>query len=191
MTRRTTYMPFVMALALIASGCGDDGGSGGTAGTGGSAGTGGTAGTGGIPTGSGSATLTIGDETWEFSSFGCAFGYDATRTDDYSFSSSAFGEHSNGNRVQMQAEIQDGTGQERIEGAGVVYTVYINDIEDFENPAVDWQARGEAPPAGNIVVQINGDRVTAEGLFDDKLTELVVEEVPGTLDATCGDQSAR
>ena len=188
MTHRTTYMPFLMALAFVASGCGDDGGSGGTAGTGGLAGT---AGTGGIPAGSGSATLTIGDETWEFSSFACAFGYDATRTDDYSFSSSAFGEHRNGNAVQMQAEIQDGTGQERIEGAGVVYTVYISDIEDFENPAVDWEARGEAPPVGNIVVQINGDRVTAEGLFDDKLTELVVEEVPGTLDATCGNQSAR
>jgi hypothetical protein len=188
MTHRTKHLPLLMALSLFLSACGDEGGS---AGTGGSAGSGGTAGTGGIPTGSGSATLTIGDETWEFSSFACAFGYDATRTNDYSFSSSSLGEHSNGNAVQMQAEIQDGTGQERLEGAGVVYTVYINDIEDFENPAVDWQARGEAPPVGNIVVQINGDRVTAEGLFDDKLTELVVEEVPGTLDATCGDQSAR
>ena len=69
--------------------------------------------------------------------------------------------------------------------------VYITDIEDFENPVVDWEARGEAPPVGNIVVQINGDRVTAEGLFDDKLTELVVEEVPGMLDATCGNQSVR
>ena len=60
------------------------------------------------------------------------------------FSSSAFGEHSNGARVQMQAEIEDDTGQERYEGAGVIHTVYINDIENFENPSVDWQARG--PP---------------------------------------------
>lgn len=139
-----------------------------------------------MATGLGSATLTIGAETWEFDSFACAFGYDATQTNLYVFSSTAFGEHSDGSQVQMQAEIEDDTGQERYEGDGVIYTVYINDIENFENPSVDWEARG---PAAEIVVTIDGDRVTAEGVFDDLLTDLEVEQVPGTLDATCGNQS--
>lgn len=182
MPRRTTFGSLVLACVLSACG-GSDG-----EGTAGSGGGGGSGGSGGVPGGFGSATLTIGDETWEFDSFDCAFGYDATQTDRYVFSSSAFGEHSNGARVQMQAEIEDDTGQERYEGDGVIYTVYINDIEDFENPSVDWEARG---PAAEIVVTIDGDRVTAEGVFDDRLTNFEVEQVPGTLDATCGIQSIR
>ncbi|MGB5809323.1 MAG: hypothetical protein WBG86_02260, partial [Polyangiales bacterium] len=148
----------------------------------------GTGGTGAAPSGSGSATLTIGDETWEFSEFLCAFGYDATQSEVYSFSSNSFGEHSDGSRVQMQADIEDDTGQERYEGAGVIYTVYIGDIENFEDPSVDWEARG---PADTVVVSIDGDRVTAEGVFDDLRTDTEFEEVPGTLVATCGSQSIR
>ncbi|MBW2161718.1 MAG: hypothetical protein JRH14_17435, partial [Deltaproteobacteria bacterium] len=113
----------ILAVALMASGCNDDPAMAGTGGTGGqgTGGTGGqgTGGTGAAPTGSGSASLTIGDETWEFGEFGCAFGYDATESQVYSFSSNSFGEHSNGARVQMQANIRDDTGQERIEGDGV------------------------------------------------------------------------
>lgn len=187
MIRKAILVSSVVLAPLLILGCGGDGAESETGGTGG--GTGGTAGSGGgTPTGAGSATLTIGDETWEFDAFGCAFGYDATQTEVYSFSSSAIGEHSSGARVQMQAEIMDDTGQERVEGEGVIYEVYINDIEDFENPAVDWEARGSAD---QIVVQIDGDRVTADGVFDDLLTDLEVEAVPGTLDAICGSQSIR
>ena len=185
MTRRNRYGSLVLACVLSACNGSDAEG---TAGSGGSGGTAGTGGTGGAPDGLGSATLTIGDETWKFDSFDCAFGYDATQTNVYVFSSSAFGEHSNGARVQMQAEIEDDTGGERYEGAGVIYTVYINDIENFENPSVDWQARG---PAAEIVVKIDGDHVTAEGVFDDQLTELEVEQTPGMLDASCSSRSIR
>ncbi|MBW1758096.1 MAG: hypothetical protein JRJ80_18275, partial [Deltaproteobacteria bacterium] len=145
----------ILAVALMASGCNDDPAMGGTGGTGGQ----GTGGTGAAPTGRGSASLTIGDETWEFDEFGCAFGYDATESQVYSFSSNSFGEHSNGARVQMQANIRDDTGQERIEGDGVIYEVDINDIDDFQNPAVSWDAVG---PAATIVVRIDGDHITAE-----------------------------
>ena len=182
----------ILAVALMASGCNDDpamavtGGTGGQ-GTGGTGGQG-TGGTGAAPTGRGSASLTIGDETWEFDEFGCAFGYDATESQVYSFSSNSFGEHSNGARVQMQANIRDDTGQERIEGDGVIYEVDINDIDDFQNPAVSWEARG---PAATIVVRIDGDHITAEGVFDNLLTDGEMEAVPGTLDATCGMQSRR
>jgi hypothetical protein len=176
----------VAVLALLASGCGDEGG--GAAGSGGMAGAGGTAGTGGSPIGTGSATLTIGDETWEFDSFQCAFGYDATQSQIFSFSSNAFGEDSGGARVQFQVDIEDDSGQERFEGAGVIFGITLDDIEDFENPSVSWEARGPDP---EVIVQIDGDRVTAQGVFDDGLTDLVIEEVPGTVDATCGSQSIR
>lgn len=181
---RTTIVQLTLVAPLLMFGCSDEASMSETGGTGG--GTGGSGG--GTPSGSGSATLTIGSETWEFDSFGCAFGYDATQSEVYSFSSSAFGEHSSGARVQMQADIRDDSGQERLEGEGVIYEVYITDIEDFEDPAVDWEAIG---PADQIIVRIDGDRVTAEGEFDDLRTDLEIEAVPGTLDATCGNQSAR
>lgn len=82
----------------------------------------------------------------------------------------------------------DDSGQERLEGEGVIYEVYITDIEDFEDPAVDWGAIG---PADQIIVRIDGDQVTAEGEFDDLRTDLEIEAVPGTLDATCSNQSIR
>ena len=197
----------IMLVALAAIGCGDDensggdggtggsagtggtGGSAGTGGTGGSAGTGGTggsAGTGGSPMGAGSATLMIGTQTWEFDSFQCAFGYDATQSNTYSFSSGAI-QTIDGVRLQLLADIEDDSGQERYEGEGVLYDVTIQDIENFDDPTVDWQAYG---PAAEIVVRIDGDSVTAEGVFDD-LRTLEIEEVPGTLDATCGSNSIR
>lgn len=82
----------------------------------------------------------------------------------------------------------DDSGQERLEGEGVIYEVYITDIEDFEDPAVDWEATG---PADQIIVRIDGDQVTAEGEFDDLRTDLEIEAVLGTLDATCSNQSIR
>lgn len=170
--------------ALVVTGCGDD--DEGISGTGGS-GTGGTTGTGGTATGSGSATLTIGQQTWEFDFFQCAFGYDSTQSQIFSFSSNSFGQDDGGARVQMQANIQDDSGQERFEGEGVIYDVTLDDIDDFENPSVAWEARG---PADEIVVEIDGDRVTANGVFDDMLTD-PIEEIPGTLDATCGSDSIR
>lgn len=173
----------MLIIALIASGCGDDEG-----GNGGGGGMNGTGGTGGSPAGSGSATLTIGDDTWEFDSFSCAFGYDATQSDVFSFSGSVTQEDSDGVLVQLSVDIMDDSGEERYEGVGVVYGVELDDIENFENPTVDWQARG---PADEIVVRIDGNQVTAEGTFDDGLTELQLEEVPGTLNATCGNQSIR
>ena len=189
------YALLVLAFAMAACNGGDDEGSSGTGGgAGGGGGEGGASGSGGTPSGGmGSATLTIGDETWEFDSFGCAFGHDATQSDIFSFSSNSFGEHSNGARVQMQADIEDATGQGRYEGEGVVYTIYIADIEDFQNPSVDWESTSRSLPSmasGETVVTIDGDHITGEGLFDDLLTG-EFEQVPGTLDGACGSQSLR
>jgi hypothetical protein len=37
----------------------------------------------------------------------------------------------------------------------------------------------------NAFIQVSDGRVTAEAVFDDELTDGVIEEVPGTLEATC------
>lgn len=132
----------------------------------------------------GSATLTIGDQVWEFDNFVCAFGHQNTESDVFSFTSNSFGEHSDGTRVQMQAEIWDKSGQGRYEGDGLTHETYINDIEDFDNPVVDWNM---SAPTG---VTLNGDVVSVAGDFDNALTD-EVEAVPGTLEAECGTTSRR
>ncbi|MGA7272320.1 MAG: hypothetical protein WB239_14710 [Acidimicrobiia bacterium] len=129
----------------------------------------------------GNATLTVGDETFEFDNFLCAFGHDATESDVYAFSSNSFGEYQ-GTRVQMQANIRDEAGQGRFEGPDLTHEVFVQDVEDFENPAVDIEMFA---PEG---ITIDGDTVTAEGTFENKLTS---EQLSGSLQATCGDQSRR
>src|SRR5690606_25637058 len=113
---------------------------------------------------------------WEFDSFGCALGHEATRNDVYSFSSNSFGEHE-GARVQMQANIRDESGQGRFEGEDLGFEVFINDIDDFENPSIDWET------ASVDTFVIEGDSVTVTAVFDDRLTETEQEAVPGTLEA--------
>jgi hypothetical protein len=133
--------------------------------------------------GGGEATLTIDSQTWEFDSFGCAIGLEQTGSQVYSFNSNSIGSPGGGARLQMQAEIRDDSGEGRLEGAGVVYSVYIQDIDDFENPSVHFESSSEE--GGETTVDISGNQVTATGLFDDKLTdELVLIE--GTLVGTCG-----
>lgn len=131
----------------------------------------------------GHATLTIGEQTWEFDSFVCAFGHDATQSDVFSFSSDTRGEHE-GAQVQVQANIRDESGAGRFEGADLVHQVFIKDVSDFDNPSIDFEFNS---PAG---IQIDGYDLFAEGLFDDKLTT-DAEEIPGTLEARCGDASVR
>lgn len=131
----------------------------------------------------GSATLTIGDLTWEFDGFLCAFGHSATQSDVYSFSSDARGEHE-GVRVQMQLNIRDESGEGRYEGSGVEPDVFIEDIEDFDNPSIHYETTEVS------VVEIGRTEVRAEGVFDDMLTD-GPDGLPGTLEATCGDASRR
>lgn len=121
----------------------------------------------------GSATLTIGEQVWEFDEFLCVFGHEATESDVYSFTTNSSGEF-DGVRVQMQATISEKYGHE----------ITFNDISDFENPSIDWHMRD-----GSITAA--GDEVSADGPFDDELTEGEREATPGTLEATCGDQSRR
>lgn len=142
----------------------------------------------------GHATLTIGDSTWEFDSFSCAFGHDATQSDVYAFSSDARGVDPSGSNVQFQVNIRDESGEGRFEGDGVVYEVDLQDISDFSNPKVGWSGtngRASVFGGGVVTVTIDGDHVTASGGFDNTLTDGEFESVDGTLDATCGAQSRR
>ena len=131
----------------------------------------------------GRATLTIGDDVWEFDGFVCAFGHENTESDTYSFTTDSRGEV-DGVRVQMQATIADDSSTGRVEGSGTSHQISVNDISDFENPSVAWSLSG--PDA----IRIDGYDITAEGTFDDRLTP-EREAIPGSLEATCGDMSRR
>jgi hypothetical protein len=116
------------------------------------------------------ATLTIGDETWEFDQFRCAFDQN-----DFPFNASAFGEDTSGVRVQLTADIFDGSGQE-------ITAIELDDIDNALDPTVSW--RSESSFGGETELMIDGDQVTGSGLFDDQLT-VEIEQIPGNLQATC------
>lgn len=129
--------------------------------------------------GSGTATLTIGDETWEFDTVQCAEGTDQTQSDEYDFVLSAIQ-----GGLQLTADRGTDTGQF---GDGV----RLDDIDDFENPSVSWSAPALDPTAsGDDVpfVEVDGKQVTAEANFTDGTLDpgsQMTSAVPGTLTATC------
>jgi hypothetical protein len=136
------------------------------------------------PSGGGTATLAIGDETWEFTGYYCAFGPAETQNDRVSFSSGAFGESAEGVRIQLDASIQDTREEGRYDGDGVIHSLTLNDIEDFENPSLGWSALTGILGSGGPFLHLDGQSVTAETVFDDETTD-EIEEVPGTFQATC------
>ncbi|MGA7096332.1 MAG: hypothetical protein WB245_02060 [Acidimicrobiia bacterium] len=127
----------------------------------------------------GNVTLTIGDMTWEFDNFLCAVGLEATQSDTFSLSTNTFGEI-DGTRIQLQANIEDDSGQGRLGGDGLTHEVFVDDIENFDNPAVSWKMVADQG------IVLDGYELSAEGVFDDAVTG---DSMPGTLMGTCGDQS--
>jgi len=130
----------------------------------------------------GSATVTIGDESWSFS-VNCAFTREETRSDRVSFSLSGSGETAEGVSIQLNASIQDERDDGRYEGDGVTYKASVADAEDFENPSVRWLSL-LFPMEGNSLLQVDGKNVTADMTFRDYVSG-AVDEIPGTLEATC------
>lgn len=133
---------------------------------------------------SGSATLAVNGRVYEFDNYYCLQGAANTGNDRVSFSSGAFGEV-DGVRVQLDASIQDRNEGDAMEGDGTIQSVSLNDIEDFNNPSVAWEAIAGFVGEPAWVVEYDGSTVHAEAIFDDQTTE-DIEEIPGTLDATCG-----
>lgn len=130
----------------------------------------------------GEATLTIGDETWEFDNFACVLGHENTRSDMFSFTTNSTGTF-DGVRTQMQVTIEDPSSTGQVSGADTVHRVDFNDISDLENPAINWTMN--TPNA----VSIDGYTVTVEGTFNDDTTPGVDEAIAGTLEGSCSDQS--
>lgn len=122
--------------------------------------------------GGGSATLTVGDETWEFDAVVCAFGPEETGRDDTDF---------------VLSSVADGLQLDATINAEFGHSVSLDDIEDFEDPRVGWYAGG---PLGGVTddgtfIDVDGDEVSAQAEFVDGTDDLSTERVPGTLTATC------
>lgn len=112
--------------------------------------------------GGGSASLTVGGQTYSFDSVLCAFGEDETGQEGAEFVMSAV---ANGTQLYFSID-QFG------------HSVSIDDIEDFENPSVSWGSRGED------FIQLNGKSASGEAGFVDGTLE-GQQTLPGTFEATC------
>lgn len=135
------------------------------------------------PGGGGEATLTVGDEVYSFDNYYCRVGSDNTGNDNISFSSGAFGDV-DGNRAQLDASIYDDSAEDRLEGDGVVASVTFFDVTDFSDPKVAWTAESGMQPAP-VPFEFDGSTLRVETTFDDARTD-ELEEIPGVLEATCG-----
>lgn len=110
----------------------------------------------------GSASLTVGGQTYSFDGVLCAFGEDETAQVDAEFVMSA---------------VADGTQLYfTIDQFG--HKVSLDDVEDFENPSVGWDSRGEE------FIQIDGRSASGEADFVDGTTE-GQDTVTGTFEAIC------
>ena len=112
--------------------------------------------------GGGSATLTVGDQSWTFDTVLCAFGEDEIGQEGAEFVLSSLQDG-----MQMYASI-DSFG----------HLVSLDDIEDVENPSVSLSSTGDTS------IMIDGNTVTAEAEFFDNTTDSL-DTVTGTFTATC------
>ena len=112
--------------------------------------------------GGGSASLTVGGQTYTFDGVLCAFGEEETGQVDAEFVLSA---------------IADGT-QLYFSIDRFGHKVSLDDIEDFENPSVSWDSRGEE------FIQLDGRSASGEAGFVDGTAE-GQDTQPGTFEGTC------
>jgi hypothetical protein len=123
--------------------------------------------------GSGAATLTIGDNTWELEGFQCAFESSGLLNDGRTLGTNLIDEI-DGVRIQMQIDVEaDGTAQ---------FT--LDDIDDFENPSISYLETTD------IEVTVDGNTVRAQGDVADETSENF-DVVPMTFEGECGPDSVR
>lgn len=172
MLPRRLALTSIAVVALALGGCTTtaavDGGSTDTGTDGGSGGSGG----GTVAT----STVTVDGETWEYQGWLCARGYDTTDSDVYSFSSSGF-TTADGEKIQSLVDVRDDSGQDRVEGDGVVYEITVFDYGTPDDPSVDVTARGASG------VTITDDAVTVSGDFTDTVDGETVYSIQ--VDAVC------
>ncbi len=121
--------------------------------------------------GGGSATLTVGDQTWTFNGALCAFGEEMIGQEGAVFNLSS---------------IQDGL-QLYVSIDSFGHSITLNDIANFQDPSVDLEASGfSASMAGTSeeFVELDGGHVEATAPFIDDLTDSL-DPIEGTLVADC------
>lgn len=114
----------------------------------------------------GSASVTIGEQTWDFDGVLCAFGPEEIGQEGAEFVLSAIGDG-----LQFYISV-DAMGQ----------FVSLNDIENFEDPALSWEADQDA--SGEGFIQVDGKDVSGEATFIDYLSESW-DEVEGSFEGSC------
>ena len=115
--------------------------------------------------GGGSATLTVGDQTWTFAPVLCAFGEEETGQVDAEFVLSA---------------LQDGKQMYfSIDRYG--HSASLNDIKDFENPSVSL---GTLFLEGEEIIKLDGKSFSGSADFYDDTTD-GLDFQPGTFSGTC------
>lgn len=115
--------------------------------------------------GGGSATVTIDGETWEFDSVLCAFGEEETGQEGAELVVSATADG-----LQFYVSIDD-----------FGDSISLNDIEDFENPSVAWDANEFG--GGEVTIEADGKEVT--GSSDNFVSEVTDTQASGSFEATC------
>lgn len=112
----------------------------------------------------GAASLTIGDETWDFDGVLCAFGPDEIGQEGAEFVLSAIADG-----VQFYLSIDE-----------FGHSASIHDVENFEDPTVSWDSDTNA----DEFINLSGKEASGEVGFVDYETDLM-EAVPGSFEATC------
>lgn len=112
--------------------------------------------------GGGSASLTVGDQTYQFDSVLCAFGEDEIGQEGAEFVLSA---------------IADGT-QLYFSIDSFGHSVSLDDIEDFENPRVSLASFGDD------FIQIDGRSASGDAEFMDSTSDSL-DLIAGSFEATC------
>ena len=121
----------------------------------------------------------IADETWSLPTVACIWG-GGTNPLTIAAAEGLIGLDLR--KPHLTVRIIDDSGGGRYEGEGVVYEV------QFTTGALSASAlsRTATSVGGELTVSVAGSRVTAEGTFDDDQTNDVVEAIPGSVDADCG-----
>ena len=113
--------------------------------------------------GGGTATLTVGDESWTFSPVLCAFGPEEIGQEGAEFVLSSI---SDGKQMYFS-----------IDSFG--HSVSIDDIEDFQNPSVSLSSFG-----GENDIVLDGKNFSGSADFLDGTSDSF-ETIPGTFSGTC------
>lgn len=117
--------------------------------------------------GFGSASLTVGSDTWDFTTVQCAFGAEQIGQEGAEFNLSA---------------IQDGL-QFYLSIDSYGHSASLKDIQDFENPSVSLDT-AFGPSGDSEFIEVDGKAISGEAEFLDDTSD-PPQAVAGSFEATC------